>query len=385
MQSPKQVPIAFVMHSQMGSNLQLCAGILEFMQARKGWILHRLPQDISTLKRRFGTARSFAGVIGRMGTDELISTAASVGFPVVNIHGGYPVGDVPMVGEDDRAIGRLAADYFLHKGFLHFGYIGFSRHPSSDRRFDAYRREIEDRGLTEGPVFYHFGDIIREPDTYIPSIRKKAPQAMFVYDDNCVLHCMQLFRLYGIRIPEDLAVLSVNNDEQQCMSIYPNISSIRIPYKAIGYRAARELDHLMKGRPPPRKPVLFPPDGVEERASTDTYAVTHPVILQSMHYIRSRISEKITLADLARHAGVSVRSLNYIFKQHTRKTPGQLLTDMRVEETRRLLSDTDLTMEAIAEIAGFSSMSYLSAVFKKHTGHRPAAWRRMSRAEGFSC
>jgi LacI family transcriptional regulator len=185
-----------------------------------------------------------------------------------------------------------------------------------------------------------------------------------------------------LRIPDEVAVLGVDNDELICRASRPPLSSINMGADRIGQRAVQVLDDWFAGKAPPTEPITVPPLEVVTRVSTDTLAVDHPETAQAIRLIRERACQGLTVRQLLRHVPVARRTLEYQFKRRLQRTVHQEIRRVQLQRVRNLLVATDWDMPAIAAESGFEYPSQMSTLFKKHTGLTPTDFRRQHRNPG---
>jgi LacI family transcriptional regulator len=187
--------------------------------------------------------------------------------------------------------------------------------------------------------------------------------------------CRQL----RLRVPEDIALLGVDNDELECLLANPPLSSIANPAEQIGYTAAQLLDQLMSGRRPRKQTIWIPPGDVVVRQSTDIVAFGDADVAAALQFIRDHLAEDITVAAIARHVSISRRGLERRFRHHLGRTMLQEIQRARVERVRRLLAETDLPMLLVARRSGFATSQRLAVVFRQVCGDSPTAFRQRTR------
>lgn len=329
------------------------------------------------------------GAIGRAGRADFSQAARALGIPFVNLYGGAPMAGLPQVGTSNEAIGQMAADYLLGLGFSKFGCVGMPNDPASEDRRRSFSTAIEAAGkavypMTPGARYprIRFDGVMtmKEESTlhrYLAWIPK--PAAVFAIDDRHALLVSESCRHLRLRIPDDIAILGVGNDELLCFESYPPISSVRIPLESEGYRAAELLEVLMAGKRPPAKPVLLLPEGIAARQSTDILCVGDARMAAALRYIRTHASEPLDVGSVARACGVNRRQMERQFRITLGRSPLQEIRRTQLEAVKNCLRDSDLTIDAIASRTGFSSRSRLSVEFHKKVGLTPAAFRQQFR------
>jgi len=184
-------------------------------------------------------------------------------------------------------------------------------------------------------------------------------------------------RLAGLAVPEDVAILGVDNDEVFCSLARPPISSVVIAAVRLGFEAARLMDAILReGSPRERREIIVPVLGIKSRASTDTLATDDEDIKAALALIRGHGSEKISVNAIAEAVGLSVSTLQRKFRTIVGHSVHEESIRHRLQTAMRLLSDTDLSILAVAHRAGFGHQEYLGRVFKSRLGVTPAEYRR---------
>jgi LacI family transcriptional regulator len=181
-------------------------------------------------------------------------------------------------------------------------------------------------------------------------------------------------------VPEDLAILGVDNDELIVDMVRPSLSSIEMPGFQIGLEAATILAELIDGRSVQAEARVFAPAGIVSRGSTDVFAIDDEVVVEAVRFIRRSADGKMQIKDVLDAVAVSRRNLERRFRRALGRSLHEEIRQTRVDRACRLLRDTTLEMEAVARQAGFASQVRLSTVFKSVTGMSPTTFRRAHRA-----
>jgi LacI family transcriptional regulator len=181
-----------------------------------------------------------------------------------------------------------------------------------------------------------------------------------------------------IGVPDQIAILGINNDDLMCELASPPLSSIDAGFSRLGYEAARMLDRMMTGEKlkPHERVVRLPPLGVVQRMSTNKLVVDDPNLSEAIKYICEHACDPCNVKDVLRHVPVSRRSLERQFIQHFGRTPHEEITRVRIERAKRLLVSTRLTINEITDQCGYSGNQNLARTFQKQTGVTPAVYRR---------
>ena len=180
-------------------------------------------------------------------------------------------------------------------------------------------------------------------------------------------------------VPDDVAVVGVDDDELLCELSDPPLSSVAPDTHRTGYLAASLLDQLMSGRKVTVAVHRIDPIGLIVRESSDVLAIDDQDISQAVRYIREHACEGINVADVLDQVKLSRRVLESRFRRLIGRTPHDEIDRVRLNRVKELLRGTDLPLVQVAERAGFEHVEYLSVMFKKKAGIPPSAYRRQSR------
>ncbi|MDX1564183.1 MAG: substrate-binding domain-containing protein, partial [Phycisphaeraceae bacterium] len=188
-------------------------------------------------------------------------------------------------------------------------------------------------------------------------------------------------RAVGVSIPEEVAVIGVDNDELFCDLSDPPLSSVEPNTEKIGYEAAGLLDRMMQGEPPPSAKVFIDPMGVVTRQSTDVLAIEDRHVAAAVSFIRQHACDGINVEDVLQHVRIPRSSLERRFSASIGRTPKAEIVRVQIERVKQLLAATDYILPRIAELAGFKHPEYMSVVFKQKTGRTPGQYRKESQIE----
>jgi len=202
------------------------------------------------------------------------------------------------------------------------------------------------------------------------------PLAVFAGQDDLGAILIEICVRNGVHVPEEVAVLGVDNIELLCESAVVPLASVRTNLTEVGYRAAEQLDRLMQGKVDNEEPVkLIAPHSVVRRQSTDVLAVTHPAVVSAIRFIRENIGQPITIEDICEYTGLSKRGLEKAFHKQLSRSPASELRRLRIQNAKRMLTETNDKIEYIAQCCGYSNSSILSCAFKKDTNLSPRSYR----------
>lgn len=282
----------------------------------------------------------------------------------------YPV----SVMVDDYAVGQLAARHFLDRGFRHFGFCGHSDldPPSSFvvSRRQGFVDEVQAAGFSVQAILR-----IDELENLLSSIM--LPAAIFAANDEYGIRTITLAERLGLRVPEQLAVLGVDNDDLLVDSGSIPLSSIELPTFKIGFEAAAMLDQLMQGEKPQETNIKLPPVGVVTRKSSDITAIADPDLTAALAFIRRNVANSISVLDVVAAVPVSRRVLERRFQKYLQRSVLEEIQRVHLERARSLLVDTELSVAEVARASGFSCRSRFHASFARAVGYTPKDYRKL--------
>ncbi len=303
-----------------------------------------------------------------------------LGLPTVIADTDFSYPGVTSIDVDDRAVGVAAAEAFKQAGFEHFACFGNGT-PYSGQRIDGFLQSVDttvsvltDSAFEHARYSEHFvkpDDSLRE---WLESLPK--PVGIFAVHDPLGRFLCSACQQLGMVVPEQVAVIGANNDELVCGLSYPMLSSVAIPWHAIGALVGESMQSLLAGEPASSEPILVPPGGVVMRHSANHLAVEDPLLRRAMSYLSERLKEPITVGLMCDELSVSRRSLERKFKEFYRCTPWEMLCRMRVSYAKKLLAQTNHPISRVSELCGFNDPERMAVVFKRLTNMPPSAFRK---------
>jgi LacI family transcriptional regulator len=209
--------------------------------------------------------------------------------------------------------------------------------------------------------------------------RLPRPCGMFCCTDSWARVVARYAQVAGVRVPEDLALIGVDNDTVDCELASPPLSSVAVPWRTVGEKTAWLVGQALSGANIARERIVIPPVDVIPRRSTDVAAVDDPIVARAMSWIVEHASRRLTLHGIARATSCSRQRLEQRFRAAIGRSVMQEVRRARVDVAKRLLSTTNLSLPLVAEQSGFTSAALLSVAFRGETGVPPGAYRRRFR------
>jgi LacI family transcriptional regulator len=207
---------------------------------------------------------------------------------------------------------------------------------------------------------------------------KKCPKplAIFGYVDGHALTILDIVLELGYRIPEDIAILGVDNNDLACEGVDVPISSVESDQEGLGEKSAQLLAQRMSGTPIKPNIIRHPIKGVITRKSSDTLASSHPKIQQALAIILSQFQTGINALELAKRMDMTPQGLQHIFKEHDGRSPGEVLRMVRLQHAKELLLDHDYKLQDISTRCGYASVDAFCRVFRQNLHCTPTHWRK---------
>ena len=366
---------------------QILEGVLAYGHERGPWQFHfetgdRYEQGLEKV-RRWGCNGIIAMVHDRSQLQKMLKTRVPAVFlnpPQSGKHTAAPPKWATFVRRDQEDVGKTAAEYFLERGYREFAFVGTPRQTVwCVRRLDGLRGRLAAEGLGctafPGAPETDCNDFGRESPHIAKWLKSLKPgTALYASRDRRAVQMLNLCIDLGISVPGDLAVLGTDNDEVLCESVTPSLSSISLDGRNAGMLCAKLLHMHMRGRKvEPFVDLAFP--SVVTRQSTDATLVPDTFIAKALAIVRRDLSDNHTIADIAKELKVSRRTLEAKANLVLGTTLKNEINRIRLNEAVRLISNTRLSMQDIAEKCGFCCSSHLNTRFKAAFGHSPSMFR----------
>lgn len=375
------------------TSIQTCRwmlrGILRYVHLHGPWELHIIEDREGEQKLRQSKAWGGTGIIGYVHNKAHADAVLAAGVPAVIVDplkeyliSSHPLSRFSRVSCDSREVGRVAADYFLERNYTNFAFVGEINdiHWSHDRA-TAFSARISEHGFESHiyPVLTvrernDFGVEQKRLCSWLKALPK--PVAIMAAWDVRGRQVLDACMKAGIPVPQEVAVLSVDDDEILCETTNPSMSSIQMGAEEACYQGAKILDELMRGKGQPGKRII--PYGavrVVTRRSTEAIRIGDPLVVKALEFIWLNVGTPMTVADVARHLSVSRRLLEI----HTRKALGRTVHDeilrVRLDRVQSLLRDTRMTVSEVADTCGFAGPSHLGRRFQSAFKMTPSAFR----------
>lgn len=366
-----------------GIDGKFLAGFYRYCVPAKPWLIRDAGHNREGLEALL--ARPVHAIIAHVTDEGLARLLKQLGKPVIDLAGQVSGFGFTVVRPDDRAIGAMAAQHFLERGYRSFASVSTSKVAFATLRHEGYAAALAAAGF-QAPWFVTRGrwsfSAMRSldattSDPWLGELPK--PLAVLASSDSDAEVVCDRCRFMNLPVPDKVAVLGVDDDTLVCSRTWPPLSSVQIPGEQMGYRTAELIEKIFAGGNVPPGPHLFPPIGVHLRASTDRMAIEDQRIAQALQFIRENALNRLRVSEVVEHLGGDRRNLEKRFRTVTGHT---LLTEIhrvRVETARQQLVNTHQTVASIADQCGFYDAKAFTNRFRQFLGTTPGEYRRRNR------
>lgn len=363
-------------------------GIAEYVEARGRWSLYLDPRASGSYGADWLRGWDGDGVLAFIDDPALADSLRRARIPAVELFGHRLDLGLAHVGNDEEAFGRLAAAHLLERQFHHFAFAGIQDALWSERRRDGFVAALRKEDFNTREMLSLVDDRGTLADWETNQLRLRAwllnlpkPCGLMACSDRHAQRVLDACRVERIAVPQQVAVIGVDNDEETCRLAHPPLTSVMDNARQIGWRAASLLDELMAQRKSvSRQRILIPPLGVATRRSTEVTAVDDPLVARACDLIRERACEGLGVEGLLTALRISKTSFYARFKKSLGRLPHEEILRTRLGRAQSLLRETALSAADIAGRCGFAHPEYLNVAFKRELRQTPGAFRRQTRA-----
>jgi LacI family transcriptional regulator len=387
--------VALLLETSTEYGRGLLRGIVRYSRLHGPWSLYVAPGH---LEQALPKAKSWSGtgIIARMRSPEMAKQIRATGLPFVasSLDEFRPPRRGDKFGEirtNSAAIAQMAATHLVDRSLRHFAFCGFHGCAWSSCREEIFSRCLGDQGFECHTHRIELGNWMHWPNwiedweheqrillAWLKSLPK--PVGLMACNDICGREVLQACTTAGLRVPDDVAVVGVDNDELMCELSSPPLSSIALDVEKAGYEAARLLDSLMSGHLAEDQVVTVEPLYVVTRQSSEIMAPDDPCVATALQFIKNHAGQPIGVSHVIEQAGVSRRTLERRFSHVLGRSISSEITQRRLERAKRLLLETDLPSYRVAAAAGFGTIKTFNRVFRRAAGASPQRFRQ--NAEG---
>jgi LacI family transcriptional regulator len=355
-------------------------GVKTFATERPEWVFTPMAPERAAIDH----ARPLRcdGYIAHIFSPTLAESLRRTRRPVINVSGVLPELPFHRVVADHREVGRMAARHLVERGLKQLAFFGYPNYEFSVDRETGFAEVARESGI---PVssFLERTRRVEDPtglwkwnkslQDWLGDLDK--PVGILASHDTQAAQVAEYCRQLGFRVPDDVAIVGVDDDDLLCELARPSLSSVALPGERIGYEAARVLDQLLRGEAPAERALVLRPPGVVVRQSSNLMSVGDAEVAAAVRFIHDHAHEPLKVADVLKAVPVARRLLERRFRKWLQRSILDEIRRVHVERAKTLLAGTELSMSQIARQAGFYDSRHLSLLFRASTGMTPTSYR----------
>ena len=373
--------IALLIETSTSYGRELIRGIAKYADLNTSWIFFNEPRGImDKLPKLFKWKPD--GIIMRDTPENMKLLKLNIPT-IISIRYEKAVDGIPNIISDSNEIGKIATTYFRNKGFTQFAFCGFDDMPWSKERESAFSKEILSKEKlyvykNEKSKFDYEQELMWLAD-WLKSLPK--PIALLTCNDVKGAKIIEACKLAELKIPQEIAILGVNNDDMICEITSPPLSSISMDIKNAGYEAGKRLDKMIRENTKDNSQIIVKPQQIITRASTDIFAINDPMVAIALHYISQNAKINIQVDDVADYAGTNRRNLERRFRRILKRSVYEEIKRSKIETISKVLIESNISITEIAHNMGFSNNHHISRYFKSAKGISPLKFREQFRPD----
>jgi LacI family transcriptional regulator len=384
-----QKRVALLIETSRAYGRGVFAGVANFVESNPHWTVLYQERYLEQCAPRSLLEDRPDGILMRVGDRRISGDIIRTGIPTVDLLDEPRKGGCPVSLIDDFSVAELATEHLLNNGFVNFAFCGFRGVPFSERRKMGFIRTLQKHNFnvavypgSSSISNFHWAEEqgyrdVEGISNWLADLEK--PVGLFACNDVRALQVLQVCQAKGIAVPDEIAVLGVDNDEVITQLSTPKLTSIQPNTFQSGFRACICLDQLMAKKLPQKWVELTPPVGVVERDSTNSVGTSDALVAAAIRLIRQRACEGLTVKQILAEFQTSRTHLDGKFKEIVGHSVHEEIDRVKKKRVCQLLCASDDTLSEIAAQTGYYSVSHLSRAFQKTFGVWPGEYRKRAR------
>ncbi len=387
----KRPRVALIVETSLSYGRRVLSGIAQYVSENGPWSIYVEQRSVYDPAPDWLRGWRGDGIISRAAYPQLAKLVVDTRIPTVDLNEQVIGLGLPLIYNDHPAIGRMAAHHLIERGFTHYGFCGYPDISWSDGRCAGFARTVEQAGFTLNvyqspePFSRGYQPVSWDKEqvhlaAWIAALPK--PAGLLACNDFRAIQVLDACREAGAAVPEQVAVIGVDNEVVACELASPPLTSVVPDAFRIGYEAASLLDQLMQGRKPRISEVYIQPTGVVARQSTDITCIPDAEVAQAMRFIRDHACDGINVADVLDHVPTSRSTLQRKFRKWVRRSLHEEIMQVRLRRVRELLERSDMKLADIARRAGFDYVEHMATAFRVAMRMTPGQYRNTHRRPG---
>jgi LacI family transcriptional regulator len=393
----EKTKIAFA-HNNITHNTEgLMAGITDYIRDKGHWQLIVWPES-SKESLLFLKQRGCKGAFVSTQTTTKAKELLQIEIPIIALLTLQNVSNLPYITANSESVARMAVEYFLKKKFKNFAFFGLTQAQWSLDRMNFFSRCLAEEGYKvhtyeeQIPIINDFVTFTTLWTNITLSTGQQKlmewlrqlpkPVAILASCDLFACHLINITNEAKLIVPDEVAILGVNDDRALCNICDPPMSSIALNFKKAGYESAKLLDKIISGQQAMEGQCIeIQPTHIESRGSTDIFAIDDLEIIQVLKYIKQNSNKPLQVDEIANHVYISKRSLQLRFHKALGRSIHDQIVQAHFDIAKALLIETNLSIDEIAGRSGFLYASNMRRAFKQITGMLPQKYRQQHRPE----
>lgn len=383
--------VALLIESSRAYARDILRGITRYQREHVPWSIYFEPGGLDDPPPSWLEGWDGDGIIARIDSDMMANTILATGLPAVDVRGAIPDLTLPLVTIDKKPLSQIGCNHLRELGLTSFAYCGTptGENRNHDQIYQYFAAAVKTEGFDcsvylskqpkqkNGPTWEEHQQALASWLAELPK-----PIGIMTCHDERGLQVLDACRRAEISVPDEIAVVGVDNDPFVCNLSTPPLTSIDVNASRVGFEAAVLLDKLMRNEQPHEQLLLIgPPRGIVNRRSTDMLIFEDKEVEDAVRFIRDSAIHNIGVNDVVRRARRAPSTLDRRFKKLLGHTIKFEITRVRLQQAKKLLGGTELSVERIAEQSGFSERKYFCEVFRKHEGMTATQYRQKFRVD----
>ena len=369
---------------------KLINGIVKYSKVYGPWTFYRTVPYVYVeypFNRKFVGDKTFGilkawhadGIIAHV-SDKVAKNVLELNIPTI-IATQSTIKGLATITADYLAIGKMAAEHFLNKRFQNFAFCGVGDLLWAQKRGEGFANRLKEAGFDtyiyqspQNKLNCNWRYEQNHMAKWLKSLPK--PIGLLACNDDRAAQLIEACKIAELRVPEQIAVIGVDNDRFICELTHPPLSSIEMDTETAGFEAAKLLDEMIKGNKLSMDEIIIHPTFVEGRESTDILAINDPNIARAIRYIYDNLKRDVLVEEVAAAAMMSRRTLERRFAEILGKSVKHEIRRARVELTAKMLIETNLAIHQIAMALGYPGVDHVSRYFRQEKGMSPLTYRK---------
>jgi len=358
---------------------QLLRGIVKYSRLHGRWVFYSEPGGLEKALPRLRQWDPDGIIMRDSAKGEKV---IAMGVPlIVSVHLREHISGTPFIDTNGVRIGRMAAEHLLAHGFRNFAFCGYDQLHWSRQRCEFFGKSVAKAGFKTNVYKCPKSRIKRSwehEQALIADWLKRLPKpvGLMACNDDRGHQITEACKVAGLDVPEQVAIIGVDNDELACELSDPPLSSVALNVERGGYEAAELLDEMMSSRKRKKKNIIVEPTRIVTRQSTDVLAVEDREVAKAIRFIREHSTEPIQVADVVGAVVLSRRALQKRFSEMLNRSVHAEIRRVRTIQAAQMLIETNLSTADIAQSLGYAGIEKFSRYFKREKGMSPLAYRK---------